>query len=191
MWAQVIAQVKPMGTRALLQQQGHLINYDGKAARVGIRSEKLLKMAQSKLPNIEAAFQQLLNQPVKVSLEVAGAPPPPDSAPPSMASPPTNGDRPAPAPPIPASTKTPQQDATMPEVVSSTSISHEATNPVAPVAHHWQATSDVDRAVKSFAEFFNGQIVDLSDDSDETAKDGKGSKNNSKPSSSPGRDVPF
>lgn len=177
-----------MGTRALLQQQGHLITYDGKAARVGIRSEKLLKMAQTKLPNIEAAFQQLLNQSVKVSLEVAGAPPPPNSAPPAS----TNGDRATPAPPIPVQTKTPPQPATQSAVVSSPPPTHEASNgSEAPSAQHWHPTSDVDRAVKSFAEFFNGQIVDLSDDGDEAAKDGKDDKSSSKPSSSPGRDVPF
>ncbi|WP_204137223.1 DNA polymerase III subunit gamma/tau [Halomicronema sp. CCY15110] len=186
LWAQVIAQVKPMGTRALLQQQGHLINYDGKSARVGIRSDKLLKMAQSKLPNIEAAFQQLLNQPVKVSLEVAGAPPaespPPITAP---SPPPAQSDHPSAAPPTPP-------PATAPEPTASPAPPHAITRPEAPVAHQWQSASDVDRAVKSFAEFFNGQIVDLSDDdADETTSKHKGAKGHSKPSSSPGHDVPF
>jgi DNA polymerase-3 subunit gamma/tau len=184
-----------MGTRALLQQQGHLINYDGKAARVGIRSDKLLKMAQSKLPNIEAAFQQLLNQPVKVSLEVAGAPPaeipPPTTAPPP---PPAQRDRPSVAPPTPSPTAAPDSTtAAAPDPPASPAPPHAITRPDTPVAHQWQSASDVDRAVKSFAEFFNGQIVDLSDDDEESAAadPGKPGKGRAKPSSSPGHDVPF
>ncbi|NEQ43855.1 MAG: DNA polymerase III subunit gamma/tau [Leptolyngbya sp. SIOISBB] len=191
LWAQVIAQVKPMGTRALLQQQGHLINHDGKAARVGIKSEKLLKMAQSKLPNIEAAFQQLLNQPVKVSLEVAA--PPPGSAPPPAAVAPstqTNGDRP---PPAPSSPEPPPRIAERPAPPVLQNPTPDVAPAMAPTAHSWQPTSDVDRAVKSFAEFFNGQIVDLSDDdeADDPGKDTKAQKDKAKPSSSPGSDVPF
>ncbi|RZM75966.1 DNA polymerase III subunit gamma/tau [Leptolyngbya iicbica] len=192
LWAQVIAQVKPMGTRALLQQQGHLINYDGKAARVGIRSDKLLKMAQSKLPNIEAAFQQLLNQSVKVSLEVAGAPPA-ESAPvvtPAPPSPPLQSDRSSPSPPPAAP---PESAPAASESAPPSPPPPAITRPDPPVAQHWQSASDLDRAVKSFAEFFNGQIVDLSDEADQAADKqrktkGKGS---SKPSSSPGKDVPF
>ena len=74
-WAQVIAHLQPMGTRALLQQQGHLIHYDGRVARIGIKSKPLFKMAQGRVANIEAAFEQLFSQPVKVTLEVADAPP--------------------------------------------------------------------------------------------------------------------
>jgi len=196
LWAQVIAQVKPMGTRALLQQQGHLINYDGKAARVGIRSDKLLKMAQSKLPNIEAAFQQLLNQPVKVSLEVAGAPPAESPPPVTAPSPPSpvQRDRPSVAPPTPpAAGASDSTTAVAPDPPASPASPPAITRPDTPVAHQWQSASDVDRAVKSFAEFFNGQIVDLSDNDEESAAadPGKPGKGRAKPSSSPGHDVPF
>jgi len=201
LWAQIIAQVKPLGTRALLQQQGHLISYDGKAARVGIKSEKLLKMAQSKLPNIEAAFQQLLSQSVKVFLEVADAPPdspppagPPPAGPPPAGPPPTataspepsTNDRdvraapPTPAPPPAAAPPAPAAPAPAPP-------------PAAPGVTDWQPESDLERAVKSFAEFFNGQVVDLSDDEEDDGKGApaKNQKGKPKPSASPGSDVPF
>lgn len=196
LWTQIIAQVKPLGTRALLQQQGHLISYDGQAARVGIKSDKLLKMAQSKLPNIEAAFQQLLSQPVKVSLEVAapstdgppaaGSPPPAPPATTSSAptpSPQPSADAPAPRPPAPPPTAS-EPPASFTDTDTASASSAEPP---------WQAESDIDRAVKSFAEFFNGQIVDLSDDE---AADNNGSSSppksdSSKPSASPGSDVPF
>jgi DNA polymerase-3 subunit gamma/tau len=194
-WAQIIAQVKPLGTRALLQQQGHLISYNSKVARVGIKSEKLLKMAQSKLPNIEAAFAQLFSENVKVTLEVADAPPDSQSAA-ATTSAPTNGDRPAPPsrPPTPSNPAPVAANPSLPVVSEASTAAPSFTevppSAAAPVA--WQPESDLDRAVKSFAEFFNGQIVDMDDDAeDENGKSTKGSHKKSKPSSSPGNDVPF
>lgn len=197
LWAQIIAQVKPLGTRALLQQQGHLISYSGKSARVGIKSEKLLKMAQSKLPNIEAAFEKLLGQSVKVSLEVADAPP--GSQAPVSAMPPTpvKGDRPVPPPSSPEMpTSAPPPENSAPPVVAEAAPADPPPAEVSPTVAHpatWQPESDLDRAVKSFAEFFNGQIVDMDDDAEEEGKNGKAKKQGgkSKPSSSPGSDVPF
>jgi DNA polymerase-3 subunit gamma/tau len=196
-WAQIIAQVKPLGTRALLQQQGHLISYSSQAARVGIKSEKLLKMAQSKLPNIEAAFAKLFGQTVKVTLEVADAPPGSQKMATATTSPPPNSDRPAPPlspPETPTSAPSPANSA--PSVVAEAPTpSPPPSEPPPTVANpaNWQPESDLDRAVKSFAEFFNGQIVDMGDDAEEEGKNGKAKKQGgkSKPSSSPGSDVPF
>ncbi|MEM1309074.1 MAG: DNA polymerase III subunit gamma/tau, partial [Cyanobacteria bacterium P01_H01_bin.153] len=185
LWAQLITLVKPMGTRALLQQQGHLIGYDGRAARVGIRSQNLLKMAQSKLPNIEAAFQQLLNQSVKVSLEVADAPP-------------VSATPPAPPPPAPSGSLSPaRQVAAPPTSLPTVPPSTDAFNAKPPPAtaapplaetpgptHDWQPQSDLDRAAKSFAEFFNGQVVDPDqeeDDSDQRQQSSKKPQGSTKP----------
>ncbi|MEM9505845.1 MAG: DNA polymerase III subunit gamma/tau, partial [Cyanobacteria bacterium P01_E01_bin.43] len=74
-WAQIITHLRPMGTRAMMQQQGHLISYDGKSARIGIKSKPLFKMAKERISNIEAAFKELSSQTVTVSIEVADPPP--------------------------------------------------------------------------------------------------------------------
>ncbi|MEL6400232.1 MAG: DNA polymerase III subunit gamma/tau [Cyanobacteria bacterium J06626_4] len=192
-WAQVIANLQPMGTRALLQQQGHLIHYDGRVARIGIKSKPLFKMAQGRVANIEAAFEQLFSQPVKVTLEVADAPP--DS--PSSGA----GSGPSPAPLSlgggAAATPTPYQPPATPyrPATSSAASPPPAASPTATPAADWQPSTDLDRAVKSFAEFFNGQIVNLDDDENEEAareQNGQSSKGDKpKPSSSPGSDVPF
>lgn len=187
-----------MGTRALMQQQGLLLSYDGQVARIGIKSKPLFKMAQGRVTNIETAFQALLNQPVKVTLEVAEgvassppASPIPQTSPPL---PPTN-DNPAPpahpgmppvAPPPPVSPATPR-----PLEQGTSGSPPQASEPTAPPA--WTPTSDFDRAVKSFAEFFNGQIVSMSDEEQESSKNGKKSKGKDakiKPPS-PDSDVPF
>jgi len=155
-WTQITAQMKPMGTRALMQQHGHLLSFDGQSARVGIKSRPLFKLAQGKVSNVEAAFEQCFNHAVKVSLEVADdpgeePPPPPPSLPvgspspaaPSAADPePYSPSDPPPSPPPVATVSEP---------------------PAAPV-QAWTPTSDFDRAVHSFAEFFNGQIVAIDDD---------------------------
>ncbi|NEQ55526.1 MAG: hypothetical protein F6K11_36325 [Leptolyngbya sp. SIO3F4] len=52
----------------------------------------------------------------------------------------------------------------------------------------WQADSDLERSVKSFAQFFSGQIVNLEDESVEI-KESKA--DNEQHSSEPGPDVPF
>ncbi|MGD1858441.1 MAG: DNA polymerase III subunit gamma/tau [Leptolyngbyaceae cyanobacterium] len=188
LWAQVITLVKPMGTRALLQQQGHLIGYDGRAARVGIRSQNLLKMAQSKLPNIEAAFQQLLDQPVKVSLEVADAPPANSGAPAPAGD--HSGAQPAkPVPNRPTAVPAIESPNAEPPAAAAAPIS-PATN--AP-AHPWQLESDLDRAVKSFAEFFNGQVVDPDSEEDEGDERQQKSQKNANAAKPPPPDdnVPF
>ncbi|NJO10543.1 MAG: hypothetical protein HC873_13770 [Leptolyngbyaceae cyanobacterium SL_1_1] len=51
----------------------------------------------------------------------------------------------------------------------------------------WQPESDLDRAVKSFAQFFNGQVVDL--DSAEPADTSSGEGEEAAPSAD--REVPF
>jgi DNA polymerase-3 subunit gamma/tau len=70
-WQQVIELIQPPATQALVNQQCRLLAFDGAVARISINSKPLLKLAQGKLPNIEAAFAKLLQKKVKVSLELA------------------------------------------------------------------------------------------------------------------------
>jgi DNA polymerase-3 subunit gamma/tau len=191
-WAQIIGHLQPMGTRVLLQQQGHLISYDGTVAKIGIKSQPLLKMAQGRVANIETAFEKLVGHTVKVTLEVADAPSG-SPTPVVNALPSESPSRPAPTVPSghpetcqpsspPARAESPEHPMTSSEGV-----------PPGPTPADWQPDSDLDRAVKSFAEFFNGQIVSLEDDDEADTKNGqpkKASQDTPKPSS-PGSDVPF
>jgi DNA polymerase-3 subunit gamma/tau len=70
-WAQVIANLQPLATQALLNQHCYLLAFDGESAEIGVKSQPLLKHAQVKLPNIEAAFKRIYQQPVKIILKVA------------------------------------------------------------------------------------------------------------------------
>ncbi|MEM6435142.1 MAG: DNA polymerase III subunit gamma/tau, partial [Cyanobacteria bacterium P01_D01_bin.115] len=154
-WAQVIAHLQPMGTRALLQQQGHLIHYDGRVARIGIKSKPLFKMAQGRVANIEAAFEQLFSQPVKVTLEVADAPPDspssgagasPSPAPPSLGGGATAAPATTPAPYQPPAA--PYRPATSSEASPPPAIAPPTASPTATPTTDWQPATDLDRAVK-------------------------------------------
>jgi DNA polymerase III subunit gamma/tau len=93
LWQQVVKEIQPYSAQALVSQQCRLLSFDGSLARVGIASQPLLAMVQNKIPNIEAAFQKLKSQKVKVIVEVGreakttppkapiSPPPPPPKAP--------------------------------------------------------------------------------------------------------------
>ncbi|WP_009633949.1 DNA polymerase III subunit gamma/tau [Synechocystis sp. PCC 7509] len=73
LWQKIVKEIKPLSAQALVSQHCRLLSFDGSLARVGITSQQLLKLAQNKIPNIEAAFQILVAQKVKVVLEVSNS----------------------------------------------------------------------------------------------------------------------
>lgn len=197
-WLQLTGHVQPMGTRALMQQQGHLLSYNGKVARVGIKSKPLFKMAQGRVANIEAAFQSLFGTAVRVTLEVADPPASKasDAAAQETPRPLTNsghaGAPPAVPPPSRARAPLPPRSPSQPAVNSGKPPA--AGTPPEPPAP-WTPPSDIDRAVKSFAEFFNGQVVSFEDEAEEEGDGGDldPSEGNGKSPSPdlPDSDVPF
>lgn len=68
-WQKVLSALQPFAARALLSQHSHLISFEGSIAHVGISSLPLLELAQTKLPNIEAAFEAVYKSKVKVTLK--------------------------------------------------------------------------------------------------------------------------
>ncbi len=189
LWLRVIAVLEPLGTRALMQQQGSLLFYDGVVARVGISSKPLFKMAQGRVDNVEAAFEMVLGQKVQVSLEVLPDPKP-ESPAPNISQAPSQGaaTRPAPvSPPPPAVSPAAPVAPTEAASASSPPPSPEAPPSLPAIA------SDFDRAVKNFAQFFNGQVVDVDDDigSGIDKMPLKPSDAAAKQPSHPDKDVPF
>ncbi|MDJ0707222.1 MAG: DNA polymerase III subunit gamma/tau [Leptolyngbyaceae cyanobacterium MO_188.B28] len=193
-WRQVIAKLQPFGTQALLRQQGRLLSFDGQTARIGINSKQLFKMAQGRVPNMEAAFEQVFTRKIKVSLEVAvsetepvsapaAAPPPAPKLPPPNLSPsvPSPMGHGAPPPqahpsPHPSSASFPGEPVSPPAAISPppqpapSAPSKTESIPSASLPPAWQADGDLERSVKSFAQFFNGQIVNLEDDLDPSSE---------------------
>jgi DNA polymerase-3 subunit gamma/tau len=184
-WAQVVGRLHPLGTRALMQQQGHLLSFEGQAARIGIKSQPLFKMAKGRVANIEAAFEQVFQKPVTVTLEVAELPP--HAADGGAMAPPQPQGTTAP-PPQPLHPRPPRQ---LPPRRHHHCPLHCRPSPSEPPAASeptaWTPESDFDRAVKSFADFFNGQVVDT----DDVDLEGKSSPSQPPAPGAPDSDVPF
>ena len=222
LWAQVIAVLEPLGTRALMLQQGSLVFFDGTVARVGISSRPLFKMAQGRVENVEAAFQKVLNRKVVVSLEVLPDPKPDPPAPnisqasgQGVAEPPTTPYTPYPPTDVAPAPSVNSPQATEPTASVPTSApvapvptTGDSTSPASPMASAAadpmasamptmpplpEIASDFDRAVKNFAQFFNGQVVDIDDDLEALlgGPSPKPSKAAAHQPSHPDKDVPF
>ena len=180
-WARVIAVLEPLGTRALMQQQGSLLFLDQAVARVGINSRPLFKMAQGRVDNIATAFEKVLGRKVQVSLEVLPDPKPeaPVAAPPTASPPPQ-------APALAANSLAPSGSSPSAPVAEGPAL---APSP-APLP---EPLSDLDRAVKTFAQFFNGQVVDPDEEINRLLGEGplRPSEAAANQPSHPDQDVPF
>ncbi|EAW33906.1 DNA polymerase III subunit gamma/tau [Lyngbya sp. PCC 8106] len=73
-WRRVLEQVQPFSTQQLLRQHGRLLGMDTEVAYIGVPTQKLLKIAQGKIPHMEAAFKRVFKHPIKVRLEVGTKP---------------------------------------------------------------------------------------------------------------------
>jgi DNA polymerase-3 subunit gamma/tau len=190
-WNTVIAQVQPYSSQVMVRQQCRLLGFKGQQARVGVTTQPLLKMAQTKLPNIEAAFEKVFSRKVKVSLEVISHPEPEAPANPEPPIPSSNSaedvsqaptesnylsnpvivDPPRSTPTTPASLNpastnqisSPVVPASPPVEVSSVEVSAPETGPTFhnPV---WEDDDEVTKAAKNLAAFFRGKVVSLDDD---------------------------
>jgi len=185
-WARVIAVLEPLGTRALMQQQGSLLFLDQAVARVGINSRPLFKMAQGRADNIAAAFEKVLGRKVQVSLEVLPDPKPeaPVAAPDQPTSSPYPAQEPVSAPPSPPVAYLPSPVVPAPALPP---------NPVGGHSGMPAPLSDLDRAVKTFAQFFNGQVVDPDEEINRLLGEGplRPSAAAANQPSHPDQDVPF
>jgi DNA polymerase-3 subunit gamma/tau len=191
-WAQVVGRLHPLGTRALMQQQGHLLSFEGQAARIGIKSQPLFKMAKGRVANIEAAFEQVFQKPVTVTLEVAELPNEPAASGSAMGADRSQGSILPPVQPLPSPPSPPAAPTTADPKLTSPPVSPSPTSPEPPASQAseptaWTPESDFDRAVKSFADFFNGQVVDT----DDVDLEGKSSPSQPPAPGAPDSDVPF
>ncbi|MEA5464005.1 DNA polymerase III subunit gamma/tau [Leptothoe sp. PORK10 BA2] len=220
-WAKIVAQLTPMGTQVLMRQHGHLLSCDGVEARVGITNDKLMRMAEDRLRNVEIALEKVFGYKLQVSMVVA--PSDATAAPPPVAQFSTAQPQPKASIPPPARLPTPQEKTSPASAPAQAVLGNSrpaAQNPPAPPAASvspvplaapvtpaivspqgqdatntpasWQSESDLERSVKSFAQFFSGQIVNLDDDpTDEAEATTQSGQPSNQPSAEPGPDVPF
>ena len=183
-WQQVIACLQPPATQALLRQQCRLLTYDGADVRISVTSRPLFKLVQTRLANVEVAFEQAFQRKVRVSLEIASesepvAPPPPSSTSPSTAASPAAPPQPQSSPSVPSEPPLPVVPPSLPAPIEKSAPPPEAQPTVdlglpvpelatvgAPETNGTTRYTGEDalvRASQSLAQFFNGQVVDLDD----------------------------
>jgi len=169
-WHQVIQAIQPFSTQVMVRQQCHLLGFDGKTAQIGVNSQPLYRMAQNKLPNVEMAFQQVFDAPIRISLEViaGNVKPAPADPPPTRqgTSPPAkpmklapNSERPQPKP----TSEPPTPSETDASASPTANIPPELLPPqnfATPSENSWQE-DEVTSAAKLLADFFAGKVVDL------------------------------
>ena len=150
-WQQVLNQIQPYATQVLLRQHCHLLNFAGSTARVGITSQPLLKLAQNRKANIEAAFETVCHHKVSVSLEVA--------------TPTVSSSKPPETTQKPSASKSWQRETTSTNVVTTQKqIGNPSTDPttpdptVSPVVPVVEE-EDLESAAQSLVECFKGEIV--------------------------------
>ncbi|MEP0919342.1 DNA polymerase III subunit gamma/tau [Leptolyngbya sp. DQ-M1] len=151
LWQTIISNLQPLGTQALLKQQGSLLSFDGEVAQIGV-AQKLLGLAQGRSKNIAAALTKTFGKEIKFSLVVA-----PTTAVTSPTPPP------APSPTEPSEPALPPFSNPTPPVTTNPEPHSESTPEEPPQPSYkrsdWE-DDEVARAARTLAEAFNGSVVD-------------------------------
>ncbi|NEQ30114.1 MAG: DNA polymerase III subunit gamma/tau [Leptolyngbya sp. SIO4C5] len=210
-WQAVIEAVESNATKILLKQWGCLLKVGVDQAEIGIAERWLKRTKEERQSMLEQAFAKVQGRAVIVKLTAVSA-----EAIKAFQQQSQQTGRTAIAPSAhtaakvapSAPTAAAQPMKTAPEVIAPADLappetavkaqlptdpvqngSPDSTIPLAPAPASWQPESDLDRAVKSFAQFFNGQVVSL-----DSAEITDSSRNNGKTAQSPSgsdREVPF
>ncbi len=171
LWQKILQNLQPYGTQALLRQQGSLVSLTEQEAQIGINSDKLLNMAQGRLPNIKTAVEQTIGRAVAVKLIVA----PQSSTAVEVPTPPSNS-TPSYSTIVEESDTTPnlKESATPePEELPPEELAAERPSQLLPesystnIPNAWE-DDELTRAAMNLAQAFNGSVVDLENESVET-----------------------
>jgi DNA polymerase-3 subunit gamma/tau len=176
LWQNILSML-PSPTKAVFNQiQAHILTIDTHNVKLGLsgkRDETTKNIVVQKRPELEEVFRKVLQRPIKVmftfvtatsnqSEQVQVTAPLPVS--PAIAPPPVTYPNPI-SQPIP----TPQSAPPANVATATVPTANVDPNPVAPKPQPkgYVGMSDDDRVVKNLADLFNGQIVDLDEESDE------------------------
>ncbi len=178
LWQQVLAHL-PLPSQALLKQHGTLVSVQEHEVRLGFRSQNLIKIAaEPKLPQIKAAFTQVLGRAIQVRLEVSG-----DRATPAAAT--SQPQRSLPTAPVqpPAATPAATSPTPQPAPVSAGRQSLPAQRPTQTTPSRPQSTtkvcttkvyvdeSEAIAAAQKLADMFDGTVVADFEDEDNFYRD--------------------
>jgi DNA polymerase III subunit gamma/tau len=180
-WQQLLGNLNRL-SQALLSEHAQLISFKGREAQIGIRNSSLARIAQSKLPDVEAAFLKVFNRKVGVSLQIITAEIPAAVIPPSSVTSPLSppsptrpisspivrneptapvNSVPANAVPVDLSPSPPAAPFPITPAVSPPSENPTAPPLASPPALPWETYDELTHSARNFAQFFNGALVNL------------------------------
>ena len=179
LWQQILASLELPSTRMLLSQQAQLVRLDPHRAVVQVAGN-WMGMVQSRASLLEQAIKRSIGGNRQLVLENHGgaapmastpaAAPAPQSTPSTPITDPTpslpTSSPPKPAPPSPVVIPDVQTPPITPVAAPTTSSNPASSKPPSVVSAEVSPPSIMDEKVKRFADFFNGQILDVELDSD-------------------------
>ena len=183
LWQQILASLELPSTRMLLSQQAQLVRLDPHRAVVQVAGN-WMGMVQSRASLLEQAIKRSIGGNRQLVLENHGgaapmastpaAAPAPPSTPSSTPSTPITDPTPSlptssppkPAPPSPVVIPDVQTPPITPVAAPTTSSNPASSKPPSVVSAEVSPPSIMDEKVKRFADFFNGQILDVELDND-------------------------
>ncbi len=181
LWQNILAML-PSPTKAVFNQiQAHILTIDTHNVKLGLsgkRDETTKNIVVQKRPELEEVFRKVLQRPIKVMFTFVTATSPqseqvqvtaPLPVSPAIAPPPVTYPNPI-SQPIPTPQSAPPANVATANVpIANVPTANVDPNPVAPKPQPkgYVGMSDDDRVVKNLADLFNGQIVDLDEESDE------------------------
>jgi DNA polymerase-3 subunit gamma/tau len=164
-WQKVVSDL-PLPKRSLLSQMCHLIEFDGHAARIGIKSPHWYKKFQTEPQLIATAFEKAFQRQIKVNLElISGSPPstPPKSnsvkaqPPPSYQTKNQSDNITPPAAEVTVPAKQPPAKTESPSVPQAVQMPQPLSLPAA--VDNMENADKVAIAARNIANFFDGQII--------------------------------
>ena len=174
LWQQILGSLELPSTRMLLSQQGQLVRLDANKAVVQVASN-WMGMVQSRAALLEQAMAKALGGSRQLVLEASSGTvaPAPVVAPPTPkpVTPPviqaTAAPAPAPTQPTPPAALPAAPEAKTPPSISTPAPMATPTLAPMPGAEQTQplspppAQTEIDRRAKTFADFFNGEVLDV------------------------------
>ena len=179
LWQQILASLELPSTRMLLSQQAQLVRLDPHRAVVQVAGN-WMGMVQSRASLLEQAIKRSIGGNRQLVLENHGGAAPmastPSAAPAAQSTPSTPITDPTPSLPTSSQPKqAPPSPVVMPDVETppitpvaapTTSSNPASSKPPSVVSAEMSPPSIMDEKVKRFADFFNGQILDVELDND-------------------------
>ncbi|MEB3189390.1 MAG: hypothetical protein VKL42_03495 [Snowella sp.] len=163
-WEGVLQELTNL-SQALIRSHATLLSLEGNIAHIGIRTEPLLKLAQGKITELEAAFEKICGRRIRVKFSISGNPAPISPSPPVSPSPrpPLSSSPPPISPPPPVSPSPPLSPPPITHQNNNGAIAKELPIPVP----SQNSEGDVAKAAADLAKVFKGEIVTLSSPDEE------------------------